>query len=121
SRSTDGAGLAYRTVSPRENVFVMRSDGTGRRRLTDDEFRNRGPQWIRGSDWVLFYSNRAGSYALWMMRSDGTELRRITDQDQNILQPHVTRDGSRIALNLSRGLPVLGVARIEEDWFARGR
>jgi len=32
--SRDGGWIAYGTTAPRENIFVMRSDGTGRRRPT---------------------------------------------------------------------------------------
>lgn len=94
--SDDGGWVAYRTISPRENIFVMRSDGSDRRRLTDDAFRNRGPIWIRG-EWVLFYSNRSGTYELWLMRQDGTELRRLTDRpDLDLDLPLISPDGTRI-------------------------
>ena len=120
--SADGLWLTYRTASPRENIFVMRADGTGRRRLTDDEFRNRGPVWIRGTEWVMFYSNRDGNYAVWLIRSDGTELRKLTDRPYDILQPHVAPDGSRIALSLSGSdLPALGLAKVSDAWFVPGK
>jgi Tol biopolymer transport system component len=119
--SDDGSWIAYRTTSPRENIVVMRSDGTGRRRLTDDEFRNRGPVWMRGADWVVFYSNRDGPYALWLMRADGTELRKLTDRAEDVLQPQVSPDGSRLAFLQSGPTLVLCTARIEEDWFAPGK
>ncbi len=122
--SPEGDWITYRTAPPRENIFVMRSDGTLRRRLTDDSFRNRGPQWIRGADWLIFYSNRDGSYALWLMRKDGTDLRKITDRPElDINSCIVSPDGARIAMSVlsRRGLPQLGIARVEESWFTPGK
>jgi dipeptidyl aminopeptidase/acylaminoacyl peptidase len=98
--SADGEWIAYRTSAPRENIFVMRSDGTGRRRLTDDSFRNRGPRWSPDGKWLVFYTNRSGSYELWIMRPDGTRLRRITDQPgekAEIYVPLWSHDGKQIA------------------------
>jgi len=98
--SADGEWIAYRTTAPRENIFVMRSDGTGRRRLTDDSFRNRGPRWSPDGKWLAFYTNRGGSYEVWIMRPDGTRLRRITDQPgekAEIYTPIWSADGKRIA------------------------
>ena len=76
--SPDGRRLAFRTGAPKEDIVVMDMDGTGRRRLTDDAFRDRGPVWTSDGAWLVFYSNRGGPYDLWRMRSDGTAARRIT-------------------------------------------
>jgi len=121
--SADGAHATYRTNAPRENVFVMSSDGTDRRRLTDDAFRNRGPRWIRG-DWVIFYSNRSGSYQLWLMRQDGTELRRLTDfAGIEVQDPVVSPDGKQVAMGLrtADASPRLVVANVEDAWFTPGK
>ncbi len=93
--SDDGAWLAYRTSAPREDIFVMRTDGTGRRRLTNDVHRDRGPQWSPDGKWIVFYSNRSGSYDYWAMRRDGTDLKRLTNTppDGDINQPHFMPDG----------------------------
>ena len=121
--SADGVHAAYRTNAPKENVFVMSSDGTDRRRLTDDAFRNRGPRWIRG-DWVIFYSNRSGSYQLWLMRQDGTELRRLTDfPGIEVQDPIVSPDGKRVAMGLRTpdAPPKLVMANVEDAWFTPGK
>jgi serine/threonine protein kinase len=120
--SEDGARVTYRTNGPRENIFVMRSDGSDRRRLTDDTFRNRGPWWIRG-DWVIFYSNRSGSYELWLMREDGTELRRLTNRTGiSVVDPVVSPDGKQVAMSVrsSGGLSKLAVTNVRDDWFTPG-
>jgi Tol biopolymer transport system component len=121
--SSDGTWLVYRTTAPRENFFVMRSDGTGRRRLTDDAFRNRGPRWLGGDDWILFYSNRTGEYQLFLVRRDGTDLRQLgSTTGGGINLPAVSRDGRRIAMSLHPkiGSPQLGLASVDAGWFSSG-
>ncbi len=120
--SPDGAWIAYRTASPQENLFVMKSDGTGRRRLTDDNFRNRGPRWVRGSEWLVFYSNRGGGYGIWRTRPDGSDLSPLPIQPvTEVNQPIVSSDGSRIAITTSASeVPRLGVLGVGEGWFAPG-
>jgi Tol biopolymer transport system component len=121
--SHDGAWIAYRTTAPRENLFVMKSDGTGRRRLTDDAFRNRGPRWLNDDAWILFYSNRSGEYQLWVMRRDGTDLRQlVSSSGPGINVPAVTRDGKRVAMlvQAKTGAPQMGIAAIDAGWFGAG-
>jgi Tol biopolymer transport system component len=121
--SHDGAWIAYRTTAPRENLFVMRGDGTGRSRLTDDAFRNRGPRWLNDDAWLVFYSNRSGVYQLWLIRRDGTDLRQLengTASGPNV--PAVTRDGKRVAMVLQppTGAQQLGIASVDAGWFSSG-
>ena len=118
--SHDGSWIAYRTTAPQENLFVMRGDGTGRRRLTDDAFRNRGPRWLNDEGWLVFYSNRSGVYQLWLIRRDGTDLRQLengTELGPNV--PVVSRDGKRVAMLLQpKGhAQQLGIASVDAAWF----
>ena len=95
--SHDGKRLAYRTTAPREQIWVMNLDGTGRRRLIDDEFRNRGPAWTPDDRWIGIYSNRSGSYEFWAMRPDGTGLKQLTDNREDDLTDVVwSPDGRRL-------------------------
>jgi Tol biopolymer transport system component len=77
--SHDGEWIAYQAFGRNETIFASRIDGSVRRKLVDDEHRNRGPSWSLGDDWVGFYSNRDGVYNIWAIRPDGTGLRRLTD------------------------------------------
>ncbi len=76
--SSDGLWLAYCTTAPEEGLYIMRPDGTSRRKLLSDEHRNRGPMWHPGGEWISFYSNRDGSYNAWAIRTDGTGLKKLT-------------------------------------------
>ena len=62
-----------------EDVFVMRSDGTGFRKLTDDAHRDREPKWSPDGKKVGFYSDRSGEFQLWTVNADGAGLRQPTN------------------------------------------
>ncbi len=102
--SADGRRLAFRTGAPREDLIVMESNGTGRRRLTDDVHRDRGPMWTPDGAWLVFYSNRGGRYDLWRIRPDGTGLQRITASTGDTTEPTNPRlapDGRTIAAGVT--------------------
>ncbi len=70
--SPDGKWIAFTTGGLREDLFIVRSDGSGYRQLTDDPFRDRGPRWSPDGSRIAFYSNRGGRYEIWSARPDGT-------------------------------------------------
>jgi Tol biopolymer transport system component len=78
--SPDGTQLAYFSIGERqEDAFVGPIDGSRIRHLTDDAARDRAPLFTRDGKSVVFYSNRDGSWAVWMMRIDGSGLRKIAE------------------------------------------
>lgn len=74
--SPDGEWLAAQT-SGREDIVLIRSDGSERRRLTDDPHRDRQPRFSSDGSTVLFYSDRSGEYAAWTIGVDGGNLQRL--------------------------------------------
>jgi len=71
-------------VLVQEDVFVMRSDGSGLRRLTNDAYRDRLAQWSPDGTRIAFRSDRPRTgtsflYALWTIAADGTGLRLLFD------------------------------------------
>jgi Tol biopolymer transport system component len=104
SMSPDGQWLALHSMGDiREDVFVMRVDGTGLRRLTDDAARDRQPRWSSDGASILFYSNRdGGRYSIYSIRTDGSGLTRMlppSDDDRywGALSP---ADGSMVMNNI---------------------
>ena len=71
--------MAFRTGAPREDIVVMNTDGSGRRRLMDDVHKDRGPTWTFDGKLLVFYSNRGGVYDIWRIRPDGTDAQRLTN------------------------------------------
>ncbi|MCG6921469.1 MAG: protein kinase [Acidobacteria bacterium] len=101
--SPDGASIALTTAGSREDLYVLQSDGGEFRQLTDDPFRDRGPQWSPDGSEIAFYSNRSGTYQVWSIRPDGSGLRQLTDVADGAWFPYWSPDGKRIAFPTGRG------------------
>jgi WD40 repeat protein len=96
--SPDGQWVAYTESSPQEDILVARTDGSQYRRLTDDNFRDRGPTWSPDGQRLAFYSDRSGTYEVWTIRPDGSGLARITSM-QLANFPIWSPDGRRLAVS----------------------
>jgi len=80
SWSPDGKGLAFCTIvepakttrgkpSGQQDVWIIKADGTGRRRLTDGNGSNLMPAWSVDNR-VYFISDRSGKECIWSVRVD---------------------------------------------------
>jgi serine/threonine protein kinase/Tol biopolymer transport system component len=106
--SPDGRWIAYDTSAPQEDLFVMRADGTGLRRLTNDTAKDRVPHWSPDGSHLLFFSNRGGKYEAWAVRPDGSDLRQVTRAaGEPVFNPIWSPDGRRIAAALGFSVAVL--------------
>jgi serine/threonine protein kinase/Tol biopolymer transport system component len=85
--SPTGSAVAFVISGVREDLFVIGSDGTGLRQLTNDGYRDRGPSWIDGGRRLLFYSDRSGKYDIWSIRADGADLRSLTNLETSLWYP----------------------------------
>jgi Tol biopolymer transport system component len=98
--SPDGQWIAFSTLGGREDLFVVKSDGTGYRQLTDDAFRDRGPRWSPDGTRIAFYSDRSGRYETWTIRPDGSGLTQLTQTSgQSRTEVAWSPDGKRIVTN----------------------
>ncbi len=112
--SPDGKLIAFastRAAPGNPEIFVVRPDGSGLRRLThtrgdahvlgDDGM----PSWSPDGTSIVFTSNRSSSGAIWIMRRDGTNERKIYDRaGSDEFFPQYSPDGRRIAFTrLARG------------------
>lgn len=98
--SPDGERIVFASRGRQEDIFVMRSDGTALRQLTNDTFKDRAPRWSPDGQRIGFYSNRGGRYDAWAIGSDGsglTQLTTKTSRGANSLS--WSPDGSRIAFS----------------------
>ncbi|HEY3744277.1 MAG TPA: protein kinase [Bryobacteraceae bacterium] len=81
SISPDESSIVYDTLADTtEEIWIQRLDGSSRRRLISDEFRNRMPRWSPSGHEIVFFSNRGGSGVFndWLMSPDGSGLRPLT-------------------------------------------
>ena len=88
------------------NIYVIKSDGSGERRLTIDSSEEADPAWSPDGKDIVFSSDRdspddEGSLDLYLMRSDGSEVRRITETEADEHSPDWSPDGERIVYGRS--------------------
>ncbi len=72
SWSSDGEWIVFSSMEgsdptgrPNEDVWAMRSDGSGKRQLTTNGSTDRYPLLSPGNEWIYFMSNRGGRWAIW--------------------------------------------------------
>ena len=102
--SPDGEWLAFWSFEGQENIYVIRTDGSGLRQLTNDRFRNRGPVWSPDQKRIAFYSDRSGSYEIWTINPDGSNLEQQTNMhNQNLNTPIWGPDGNHLMFQADSG------------------
>jgi Tol biopolymer transport system component len=95
--SPDGHQIAMRSIQAQEDVWVVGTDGSGLRPLTNDAARDRGPRWAPDGS-LMYYSSRGGnSYQFWAMGADGTGARQLTHGSLALNHPIPSPDGRWVA------------------------
>jgi dipeptidyl aminopeptidase/acylaminoacyl peptidase len=108
--SPDGAWFVFESISDgREDLFAIRSDGTGRRQLTDDAFKDRAPRWSPDGSHIAFMSDRSGRYECWTLLPDGSGTTQMshTTGTRWAQAPVWSPDGQRLACNTLGSAPIL--------------
>ncbi|MCI0718181.1 MAG: family 78 glycoside hydrolase catalytic domain [Acidobacteria bacterium] len=95
--------VAYgaRDADGRQQIFVVRPDGSGKKRLTQDGNRNYFPAWSSDGKRVAFTSNRSGAPQIWVIDADGRNATQLTTQGENEF-PTWSPDGKRLAFGSNR-------------------
>jgi Tol biopolymer transport system component len=107
--SPDSRTIAFsQRGEPWEALGVVRTDGSGWSRLTDDSAYHRLPTWSPDGERLLFYMSR-GSGRLWTLRPDGSGLTEIVlpDGESGGNYPVWSPDGSRVAAGADSGVIVI--------------
>ncbi len=99
--SPDGRWLALSNAHGRQqDIFLMRPDGSGLTRLTDDLARDWQPRFTADGTTLTFYSNLSGQYDGWSIRTDGSGRTKLTDIRGGAIFPMFSPDGKRLVTAL---------------------
>jgi serine/threonine protein kinase len=113
--SNDGQSLVYSSFGDKQiDLFLMNLSLAADRkkdtpmvetnyslRLTDDAFKDSAPQWSPDDQKIAFYSDRSGTYQLWVVNKDGSNLQQLTfEKDGNAFIPVWSPDSSAIAYSM---------------------
>ncbi len=109
--SADGDWIVY-TASGRhfpEEVFVMRADGTGVRRLTTDDEPQAWPTWSPTGKRIAFvFMGRHFNYRIATIGVDGRGRHVLTPHRGDAADPDWSPDGSRIAFDMNGQIATMG-------------
>jgi len=95
--SPDGQWVVFNTQTTPEDIFLIRSDGTGLRQLTNDGISKRVPRWSPDGSRIAYMSARSGKYEIWTMYPDGSQQRQLTLENRGpALRPVWAPDGKRL-------------------------
>lgn len=98
-----GSNRAHYTASPESgtpdlDIWIIRADGTGARRLTTDPANDSDPSWTPDGSAIVFSSERASRGDLYRVRvADGHTERLTTNYVGRAIMPAVSPDGRTVA------------------------
>ena len=83
-----------RAVPFRNEIYLMKIDGSNVRRLTNSRALSGSPAWSQDGKTIYFYSDRdGGAFRIWAMDADGGHQRALTAKDRPAFSPAVMPDG----------------------------
>jgi eukaryotic-like serine/threonine-protein kinase len=99
--SPNGLFLAFNSQSRREDLYVLGTDGSSLRQLTEDQFKNRGPRWSPDSKKLAFFSNRSGAWEIWTYNMESGAMQQMTrGAIGTTAWPVWSPDGKRLAYTI---------------------
>ncbi len=87
SWSADGKIVYLTEETPRKNIWVMNSDGSTPKRLTDSsqQVANTTPRVSADGRYIVYGSDRTGSFQIWRMDIDGNNPKQLTNEPNQSL------------------------------------
>jgi Tol biopolymer transport system component len=113
--SPDGDWLAYYSAGKQQDIFIIRTDGTGMRQLTDDAFKDREPRWSPDGKRIAFTSDRNGTSQIWVINHDGSGLQQLT-QMPGAHHAVWSPDGTQIVYSIHAPKNTAYTFRVAEAW-----
>lgn len=77
-------------------LFIMKSDGSGKKQLTITNTQESNPQWIEGGKKIAFLSNETGTSQIWTINPDGGGMTQVSHLEENIDGFAYSPDGTRV-------------------------
>ena len=140
--SFDGSSIVYRAYHPKDSIeangyrsllrqglvrpsvmeiYVMNSDGTGKRQLTNKGAASFAPFFLPNGKQIIFASNmndpKGRNFDLFLLNTDGSGLEQVTFNDTFDGFPMFTADGKRLVFASNRNGRVKGETNIFlADW-----
>jgi TolB protein len=80
--SPDGTKIAFTlSVGGNQEIYVMNTDGSGMRRLTNHPDIDTSPTWSPSGTQIAWVSGRSGNPNVYVMNADGTGQRKLTNEN----------------------------------------
>lgn len=108
--SPDGEWIVFDNLGDKqEDIFLIKTDGSGLRQLTNDGYKDRTPRFSPDGKQIAFFSDRLGKYTGWVINADGSNLRQATEPvEQAWAQtPLWSANGDRLLFNRSFSPPII--------------
>ncbi len=114
--SPDDRTLAFSTVMPQQDLYVVDAGGGTPTQLTDDPEKDRFPSWSPDGKEIVFMSQRGPRYEFWGIHPDGSGLRQLTQTDAEAMWgPLLSPRGDRLAASSDKGVSIFD-ARGPAPW-----
>jgi hypothetical protein len=98
-------------------IYVIKPDGTGLVRLTNNAAADTEPAWSPDGKRIAFTSDRDGGEDIYVMNADGSNVVRRTNTGSYNESPAWSPDGRKIAFSsLRNGDLGIYVINVDEDW-----
>ncbi|MCE5205733.1 MAG: S9 family peptidase [Porphyromonadaceae bacterium] len=101
--SPDGSRFIYPVtyVSIPQNktnaeLFIMNTDGSGKKQLTITNTQESNPQWIDGGKKIAFLGNESGSSQIWTINPDGGGMMQVSNLKEDIEGFAFSPDGKKV-------------------------
>jgi Tol biopolymer transport system component len=102
SVSPDGKMIACQSAGDQLDIFTLTIGNPVPNQLTDDETNEMVPAWSWDGKKIAYYSNRNGTYQVYVVNSDGSGARQITESAAagGAVLPVWSPDGFRLSYSL---------------------
>jgi TolB protein len=109
--SPDGTRVVFQSNrSGNAELYTMRPDGAGVRRLTETPYDEGTPVWSPDGTKILFAADATGQGEdLYLVNADGTGVVRLTDTPGDDGHAHWSADGTHVVFNSARTTPDLSL------------